>query len=140
MSGTNGLTTTAVPCQLPANAVALPRTNQLAGLLTIIRDKNTARGDFIFYSDRIIRLLVEEGAQDCSKWHRVFLIFLLTSFAGPSFFPECTGLNHLPVVDKSELFAPDWYCPPADSCRRASYSRSDANRSVFRLSLPTRRV
>ncbi|GAA5898355.1 hypothetical protein JCM5296_001349 [Sporobolomyces johnsonii] len=56
---------------LPSNAFALPRTNQLAALLTIIRDKNTARGDFIFYSDRIIRLLVEEG------------------------------LNHLPVVDKS---------------------------------------
>lgn len=46
--------------------------NQLAGLLTIIRDKNTNRGDFIFYSDRIIRLLVEEG------------------------------LNHLPTVSKSE--------------------------------------
>ncbi|KAH8914279.1 hypothetical protein BT69DRAFT_1183100, partial [Atractiella rhizophila] len=30
-------------------------------LLTIIRDKDTPRGDFIFYSDRIIRLLVEEG-------------------------------------------------------------------------------
>ena len=27
----------------------------------IIRDKNTDRGDFIFYSNRIIRLLVEEG-------------------------------------------------------------------------------
>ncbi|SCZ99025.1 BZ3500_MvSof-1268-A1-R1_Chr7-1g09359 [Microbotryum saponariae] len=57
---------------LPANAYALQRTNQLAGLLTIIRDTKTTRGDFIFYSDRIIRLLVEEG------------------------------LNHLPVVDKSD--------------------------------------
>lgn len=27
----------------------------------IVRDKNTSRGDFVFYSDRIIRLLVEEG-------------------------------------------------------------------------------
>lgn len=27
----------------------------------MIRDKNTTRGDFIFYSNRIIRLLVEEG-------------------------------------------------------------------------------
>ena len=27
----------------------------------IIRDRNTDRGDFIFYSNRIIRLLVEEG-------------------------------------------------------------------------------
>jgi len=30
--------------------------------MTIIRDKNTQRADFIFYSDRIIRVLVEEGS------------------------------------------------------------------------------
>lgn len=29
--------------------------------LSIIRDRNTVRSDFIFYADRIIRLLVEEG-------------------------------------------------------------------------------
>lgn len=51
----------AAPEGTPSNTVALPRTNQLAGLLTIIRDAKTNRGDFIFYSDRIIRLLVEEG-------------------------------------------------------------------------------
>ncbi|CAG8762983.1 39261_t:CDS:2 [Gigaspora margarita] len=45
----------------PSNVVCLPRTNQLESLLTIIRDENTNREDFIFCSDRIIRLLVEEG-------------------------------------------------------------------------------
>ncbi|KAK0720481.1 uracil phosphoribosyltransferase-domain-containing protein [Lasiosphaeris hirsuta] len=39
----------------------LPQTPQLIALLSIIRDKATDRGDFIFYSNRIIRLLVEEG-------------------------------------------------------------------------------
>lgn len=43
------------------NVHLLPQTQQLVGLYTIIRDKNTTRPDFIFYSDRIIRLLVEEG-------------------------------------------------------------------------------
>ncbi|CCE63678.1 hypothetical protein TPHA_0F01960 [Tetrapisispora phaffii CBS 4417] len=43
------------------NVILLPQTNQLLGLYTIIRDKRTSRPDFIFYSDRIIRLLVEEG-------------------------------------------------------------------------------
>ncbi|KAF0447949.1 uracil phosphoribosyltransferase [Gigaspora margarita] len=57
----------------PSNVVCLPLTNQLEALLTIIRDKDTNRGDFIFYSDRIIRLLVEEG------------------------------LNHLPVVEKKVI-------------------------------------
>ncbi|KAJ1308430.1 hypothetical protein OPQ81_004135 [Rhizoctonia solani] len=59
------------PATLPPNVVTLPQTAQLEALYTIIRNKDTSRGDFIFYTDRIIRLLVEEG------------------------------LNHLPVVPKT---------------------------------------
>jgi len=44
-----------------SNVTILPQTSQLIALLTKIRDKETARADFIFYSNRIIRLLVEEG-------------------------------------------------------------------------------
>ncbi|MCJ1368360.1 Uracil phosphoribosyltransferase, synthesizes UMP from uracil [Acarospora aff. strigata] len=43
------------------NVHILPQTPQLIALLTMIRDTTTARADFIFYSNRIIRLLVEEG-------------------------------------------------------------------------------
>lgn len=43
------------------NVHVLPQTPQLIALLTMIRDKKTSRADFIFYSNRIIRLLVEEG-------------------------------------------------------------------------------
>lgn len=43
------------------NLFVLDYTPQLQILYTAIRDKNTSRGDFIFYSDRIMRLLVEEG-------------------------------------------------------------------------------
>lgn len=39
----------------------LPQTRQVKGLLTIIRDAASPREEFIFYSDRLIRLLVEEG-------------------------------------------------------------------------------
>jgi hypothetical protein len=39
----------------------VPQTNQIRALHTIIRDKHTKRGDFVFYSDRLIRLLIEEG-------------------------------------------------------------------------------
>lgn len=39
----------------------LHMTPQLRSLMTIIRDKHTKRNDFIFYADRINRLLVEEG-------------------------------------------------------------------------------
>lgn len=43
------------------NVLLLPQTNQLLGLYSIIRSKETRRSDFVFYSDRIIRLLVEKG-------------------------------------------------------------------------------
>ena len=56
---------------LPPSVFTLTQTAQLEALYTIIRDKETSRGDFLFYSDRIIRLLVEEG------------------------------LNHLPVVSRT---------------------------------------
>lgn len=47
----------------PPNTYPLSReSSQLAGLFTIIRDLKTSRADYIFYSDRIIRLLIEEGA------------------------------------------------------------------------------
>ncbi|GAA6063742.1 hypothetical protein JCM10212_000781 [Sporobolomyces blumeae] len=62
--------TSAEPTNLPPNVFTLARTGQLAALFTIIRDAKTGRGDFVFYADRICRLLIEEG------------------------------LNHLPVVDK----------------------------------------
>ncbi|KXS17370.1 PRTase-like protein [Gonapodya prolifera JEL478] len=45
----------------PPNVIVLPQTKELVALMTIIRDKETGRSDFVFYSDRIIRLLVEEG-------------------------------------------------------------------------------
>jgi uracil phosphoribosyltransferase len=47
--------------KIPPSVFKLPQTAQLEALYTIIRDKETSRGDFLFYSDRIIRLLVEEG-------------------------------------------------------------------------------
>lgn len=46
------------------NVIKLRETNQLKSLYTIIRNRTTSRGDFVFYSDRIIRLLVEEGLNE----------------------------------------------------------------------------
>eukprot|EP01089_Gocevia_fonbrunei_P006545 TRINITY_DN1727_c0_g1_i4.p1 TRINITY_DN1727_c0_g1~~TRINITY_DN1727_c0_g1_i4.p1 ORF type:complete len:223 (-),score=48.30 TRINITY_DN1727_c0_g1_i4:45-713(-) len=39
----------------------LRNNNQIQGLHTIIRDKSCPRDDFLFYSNRLIRLLVEEA-------------------------------------------------------------------------------
>ncbi|KAK5576758.1 hypothetical protein ACTFIV_001569 [Dictyostelium citrinum] len=52
----------------PENVVVLKSNHQLKGLFTIIRNRETKREDFIFYSDRIIRLLIEEGL-NCLPFH-----------------------------------------------------------------------
>ncbi|TPX56967.1 hypothetical protein PhCBS80983_g04156 [Powellomyces hirtus] len=59
--------------EIPPQVIVLDATAQLKALMSIIRGKTTQRGDFIFYSDRVIRLLVEEA------------------------------LNHLPFVEKEVI-------------------------------------
>lgn len=46
---------------LGKNVHLLPQTNQLRALHTVIRDRKARRDDFVFYSGRIIRMLIEEG-------------------------------------------------------------------------------
>eukprot|EP00696_Hemimastix_kukwesjijk_P008466 gnl/Hemi2/20676_TR6853_c0_g1_i1.p1 gnl/Hemi2/20676_TR6853_c0_g1~~gnl/Hemi2/20676_TR6853_c0_g1_i1.p1 ORF type:complete len:230 (-),score=64.51 gnl/Hemi2/20676_TR6853_c0_g1_i1:163-852(-) len=46
---------------VPAQCTVLRSTRQVKSLLTIIRDRDTKRDDFIFYADRLMRLLIEEG-------------------------------------------------------------------------------
>jgi uracil phosphoribosyltransferase len=46
---------------LGRNVHLLPQTNQLRALHTMIRDRTASREDFIFYSGRIIHLLIEAG-------------------------------------------------------------------------------
>merc|ERR1712013_559931 len=47
------------PHSLPESLKILPQRPQVTGLHTIIRDKNTKRDEFIFYSKRLIRLIIE---------------------------------------------------------------------------------
>ncbi|KZT07622.1 armadillo/beta-catenin/plakoglobin [Laetiporus sulphureus 93-53] len=41
----------------------LPQTPQLQGILTVLRDRTTRRGDFIFFLDRLATLLVEKATE-----------------------------------------------------------------------------
>ncbi|XP_013784477.1 uracil phosphoribosyltransferase homolog isoform X1 [Limulus polyphemus] len=43
------------------NLKCIPINDQIRELQTVIRDKNTTRSDFVFYAERLIRLVVEEG-------------------------------------------------------------------------------
>lgn len=46
---------------IPENAILLDQTSQLKGIMTILRDRETERGEFIFHADRLSSLVVEMG-------------------------------------------------------------------------------
>lgn len=48
-------------CKIYSNLYVIPSTFQIRGMHTLVRDAQTAKHDFIFYSDRLIRLVVEHG-------------------------------------------------------------------------------
>ncbi|KAG0446952.1 hypothetical protein HPP92_028592 [Vanilla planifolia] len=48
-------------CKIYPNLNVIHSTFQIRGMHTIIRDAQTSKHDFIFYSDRLIRLVVEQG-------------------------------------------------------------------------------
>lgn len=47
--------------KLNSRFMLMPINDQICELQTVIRDKETSRGNFKFYADRLIRLVVEEG-------------------------------------------------------------------------------
>lgn len=53
------LASSAIGQPLPSSIYLLPPTPQVQGLHTFIRDKDTSRDEFIFYSKRLIRLVIE---------------------------------------------------------------------------------
>ncbi|WOK94473.1 uridine kinase-like protein 4 [Canna indica] len=48
-------------CKIYSNLYVIQSTFQIRGMHTLIRDAKTTKHDFIFYSDRLIRLVVEHG-------------------------------------------------------------------------------
>ncbi|KAG5527147.1 hypothetical protein RHGRI_028159 [Rhododendron griersonianum] len=48
-------------CKIYPNVFVVHATYQLRGMHTLIRDVRTTKHDFVFYADRLIRLLVENG-------------------------------------------------------------------------------
>ncbi|KAI7856632.1 uracil phosphoribosyltransferase-domain-containing protein [Circinella umbellata] len=44
---------------IPPDVLVLPETNQIKGMHTILRDKKTARDEFVFYAERLSTIIVE---------------------------------------------------------------------------------
>lgn len=75
------------------NVLVLPQTNQLLGLYSIIRSKDTHRSDFVFYSDRIIRLLVERGLDQLPVQAKTVETPLGVNYDGVNFLGKICGVS-----------------------------------------------
>ena len=60
---------------------------------SMIRDKNTQRADFIFYSNRIIRLLVEEGLNHLPVVEHTIITPVGKSYSGVKFQGKICGVS-----------------------------------------------
>ncbi|KAJ1790992.1 Uridine kinase [Coemansia sp. RSA 2399] len=49
------------PGSLQSTLITLPQSNQVRAMQTILCDRTTQRSDFVFYSDRLSRLVIEYG-------------------------------------------------------------------------------
>lgn len=85
------------------NVILLPQTNQLRGLYSIIRDNSTKRGDFVFYSDRIIRLLVEEGLNLLPVEEATIQCYGNQTFKGAKFLGKICGVSIVRAGESMEM-------------------------------------
>ncbi|KAK4621286.1 Uracil phosphoribosyltransferase 1 [Fulvia fulva] len=75
------------------NLHILPQTPQLIALLTMIRDKGTGRADFIFHSNRISRLLVEEALNHLPVQTKTITTPVGRTYAGVEFEGKICGVS-----------------------------------------------
>lgn len=91
------------PQNVSKNVILLPQTNQLRGLYSIIRDQLTKRGDFVFYSDRIIRLLVEEGLNQLPVEEAIIECHGGHKYKGAKFLGKICGVSIVRAGESMEM-------------------------------------
>lgn len=75
------------------NLVVLPPQFQIRGMHTIIRDRHVNRSDFVFYSDRIIRLVVEHGLGHLPFNEKIVTTPTGDQYKGVSFCSKLCGVS-----------------------------------------------
>eukprot|EP00668_Euglena_longa_P029008 GGOE01036346.1.p2 GENE.GGOE01036346.1~~GGOE01036346.1.p2 ORF type:complete len:258 (+),score=83.33 GGOE01036346.1:61-774(+) len=75
------------------NVSFLQQTPQLLALMTIIRDQRTRREEFVFYADRIIRLLIESGLAQLPFHEKSIVTPTGTVFEGTGFAQRICGVS-----------------------------------------------
>lgn len=85
--------------QKKQNVYVLEETPQLKVLYTVIREKSTRRNEFIFFADRIIRILVEEGLNLLPIKQKNIKTFMGLPFDGSEFEGKICAISILRAGD-----------------------------------------
>lgn len=85
-----------------ANFTVIPQTAQLRAMMTIIRNKQTTKEEFVFYADRVIRLLVEESLNELPFERTSILTPLNREYRGVSFSHKICGVSIIRAGESME--------------------------------------
>ncbi|KAI8322566.1 uridine kinase [Martensiomyces pterosporus] len=80
---------------LSDNLITLPQSSQVRAMQTILCDQTTSRGDFIFYSDRLSRLVIEYGLGQLHLEKKTVETPMLLPYDGYALAPNVTGVTVL---------------------------------------------
>ncbi|PHJ24886.1 uracil phosphoribosyltransferase [Cystoisospora suis] len=75
------------------NVVLLKQTAQLRAMMTIIRDAETSKEEFVFYADRLIRLIIEEALNELPFERKDVVTPLGATYHGVSFSSKICGVS-----------------------------------------------
>lgn len=75
------------------NVFVIQSTFQVRGMHTLIRDQDTKKHDFVFYSDRLIRLVVEHGLGHLPFTERQVITPTGSIYVGVDFCKQLCGVS-----------------------------------------------
>ncbi|MED6161470.1 Uridine/cytidine kinase UKL1, chloroplastic [Stylosanthes scabra] len=96
-------------CKIYPNVYVIQSTFQIRGMHTLIRDKDISKHDFVFYSDRLIRLVVEHGLGHLPFTEKQVVTPTGSVYTGVDFCKKLCGVSivrsdHSVLILKLELF------------------------------------
>ncbi|XP_074590174.1 uridine/cytidine kinase UKL1, chloroplastic-like [Curcuma longa] len=80
-------------CKIYSNVFVIQSTFQIRGMHTLIRDRDIATPDFVFYSDRLIRLVVEHGLGHLPFTEKQVLTPTGSTYTGVNFCKKLCGVS-----------------------------------------------
>ena len=76
-----------------AQLSVIPQTTQLRAMMTLIRDRRTRKEQFVFYANRIIRLLIEEALNELPFEPETIITNVNSEYHGARFAQKLCGVS-----------------------------------------------